>query len=334
MKLLAFEIDSSEKVYLQNNLPGDLEQEYYEDILSIEALANKQDTTHLVVFVYSRVTTEVLDKLPNLKAVFTMSTGYDHIDIEACRARGITVHSVPFYGENTVAEHTFALILALSRRLLPSIERTKDFDFNPAGLEGFDLRGKTLGIIGMGRIGSFVAKMAKGFDMKILAYDAFVKDELAREIGFKYVSLEELLSVADIVSLHTAYRPETHHIINQESIKLMKKGSYIINTARGSLVDTSAIIMALEQGILAGAGLDVLEEECFIKEEKELLSKAFLKTCNLQTVVQDHLLIQDKRVIVTPHNAFNSKEAILRILETTVDNIQAQIKGEMLNLVK
>lgn len=334
MKLLAFEIDSSEKVYLQENLPVDLQQEYYEDTLSIEALEDRQDTTHLVVFVYSRVTAEVLDKLPNLKAIFTMSTGYDHIDIETCIARGITVHSVPFYGENTVAEHTFALILALSRQLIESVERTKTFDFNPAGLEGFDLRGKTLGIIGMGRIGSFVAKMAKGFDMKILAYDAFVKDELAREIGFEYVSLEDLLAKSDIVTLHTAYRPETHHIINHESIKLMKKGSYIINTARGGLIETSALIMALEEGILAGAGLDVLEEECFIKEEKELLSQAFLKTCDLQTVVQDHLLIQDKRVIVTPHNAFNSREAILRIIETTIDNIQTQIKGEMLNLVK
>jgi D-lactate dehydrogenase len=170
--------------------------------------------------------------------------------------------------------------------------------------------------------------------MQVLAYDAYPKDELAQEIGFEYVDFEKLLSNADIVTLHTAYRPETHHIINQETIRLMKKGSYIINTARGGLVETAAIIMALEQGILAGAGLDVLEEECFIKEEKELLSQAFLKTCDLQTVIQDHILIQDSRVIVTPHNAFNSIEAILRILETTVENITSQIKGENLNLVK
>jgi D-lactate dehydrogenase len=334
MKLLAFEIDASEKEYLDKNLPTDLEKEYYEDILSIKYLTNKQDTTHLVVFVYSQVTAEILDQLPNLQAIFTMSTGYDHIDIEACKSRGITVHSVPFYGENTVAEHTFALILALSRKLIPSVERTKTFDFDPVGLEGFDLKGKTLGIIGMGRIGTFVAKIAKGFSMQVLAYDAYPKDELAQEIGFEYVDFEKLLSNADIVTLHTAYRPETHHIINQETIRLMKKGSYIINTARGGLVETAAIIMALEQGILAGAGLDVLEEECFIKEEKELLSQAFLKTCDLQTVIQDHILIQDSRVIVTPHNAFNSIEAILRILETTVENITSQIKGENLNLVK
>jgi len=334
MKLLAFEIDQSEKKYLQENLPSDLEQEYYEDILFISSLDDKQDATHLVVFVYSQVTAEVLEKLPKLQAIFTMSTGYDHIDLEACRARGITVHSVPFYGENTVAEHTFALILALSRQLIPSVERAKTFDFTPDGLAGFDLRDKTLGIIGMGRIGSFVAKMAKGFNMKVLAYDAYPKDEMAQEIGFEYVDFEKLLSNADIVTLHTAYRPETHHIINQETIRLMKKGSYLINTARGGLIETSALIIGLEEGILAGAGLDVLEEECFIKEEKELLSQAFLKTCDLQTVVQDHLLIQDNRVIVTPHNAFNSREAILRILETTVENVQAQLKGEMLNVVK
>lgn len=333
MKLLAFEIDISEKEYLEKNLPNNLGQEYYEDILSIKYLENKQDTTHLVVFVYSQVTAEVLDKLPNLQSVFTMSTGYDHIDLNACKSRGITVHSVPFYGENTVAEHTFALILALSRKLIASVERTKNFDFNPAGLEGFDLNGKTLGIIGMGRIGTFVAKIAKGFSMQVLAYDAYPKENLAQEIGFEYVDFEQLLSNSDIVTLHTAYRPETHHIVNQETIRLMKKGSYLINTARGGLVETSAIIMALEEGILAGAGLDVLEEECFIKEEKELLSQAFLKTCDLQTVVQDHLLIQDNRVIVTPHNAFNSREAILRILETTVENIKSQLNGENLNLV-
>lgn len=333
MKLLAFEIDESEKLYLENHLPQDISREYVTDILKPEALEGKEDTTHLIIFVYSQVTGETLEKLPNLKAIFTMSTGYDHIDIEECKKRNITVHSVPFYGENTVAEHTFALILALSRQIVPSVARTHTFDFNPSGLEGFDLKGKTLGIIGMGHIGSFVARIAKGFSMNILAYDPFPKPELATEIGFTYANLEELLPQSDIVTLHTAYRPETHHIINQESIQLFKKGSYLINTARGGLVETSAIIKGLENGILAGAGLDVLEEECFIKEEKELLSQSFLKTCDLATVIQDHLLIQDSRVIVTPHNAFNSREALERILETTVTNITSQLEGNLINQV-
>jgi D-lactate dehydrogenase len=333
MKLLAFEIDESEKLYLENHLPESLAREYYSDILSLEALENKEDTTHLAVFVYSQVNTQALDKLPNLKAIFTMSTGYDHIDITAAQNRGISVHSVPFYGENTVAEHTFALILALSRQIVPSVARTRTFDFNPAGLEGFDLKGKTLGIIGMGHIGSFVARIAKGFSMNILAYDPFPKPELATKIGFTYASLEELLPQSDIVTLHTTYKPETHHIINQESIQLFKRGSYLINTARGGLVETSALVKGLEDGILAGAGLDVLEEECFIKEEKELLSESLRKTCDLTTVVQDHLLIQDSRVIVTPHNAFNSREALERILETTVTNIASQLENNLVNQV-
>lgn len=333
MKLLAFEIDESEKLYLDNHLPKDLPREYSANILSPEALEGKEDTTHLAVFVYSQVTAEILDKLPHLQAIFTMSTGYDHIDIATCKDRNITVHSVPFYGENTVAEHTFALILALSRQIVPSVARTRTFDFNPTGLEGFDLKGKTLGVIGMGHIGSFVARIAKGFSMNVLAYDSFPKPQLATEMGFKYTSLEELLSQSDIVTLHTAYRPETHHIINQESIQLFKRGSYLINTARGGLVETTALIKGLEDGILAGAGLDVLEEECFIKEEKELLSQSFLKTCDLTTVVQDHILIQDPRIIVTPHNAFNSREALERILETTVTNITSQLEGNLINQV-
>lgn len=334
MKLLAFEINESEQLYLENHLPQSLPREYRPDILKPEDLEGKEDTTHLAVFVYSQITSEILDKLPHLQAIFTMSTGYDHIDIAACKERNITVHSVPFYGENTVAEHTFALILALSRQIIPSVARTRTFDFNPAGLEGFDLKGKTLGIIGMGHIGSFVARIAKGFSMNVVAYDPFPKEELATEIGFTYTSLEDLLPQSDIVTLHTAYRPETHHIINQESIQLFKYGSYLINTARGGLIETSAIIKGLEDGTLAGAALDVLEEECFIKEEKELLSQSFLKTCDLTTVVQDHLLIQDPRVIVTPHNAFNSREALERILETTVTNIKSHLEGTLINQIQ
>lgn len=334
MKLLAFEIDQNEQEYLEHHLPAELIQEYSPDSLSLDQLLNKQDVTHLVVFVYSQVNQAVLDYLPNLQAVFTMSTGYDHIDLEACAKRHITVHSVPFYGENTVAEHTFALILALSRKIIPSVERTQKFDFNPAGLEGFDLKQKTLGIIGMGHIGSFVARIAKGFSMNILAYDPFPKPDLAQELGFEYVPFETLLQQSDIVTLHTAYRPETHHLINEQNIHLFKKGAYLINTARGGLVQTSALLKGLEQNILAGIGLDVLEEECFIKEEKQLLSQAFLKTCDLTTVIQDHLLIQDPRVIVTPHNAFNSKEALERILETTVSNLKGQLQGQLLNQVQ
>ncbi len=331
--ITCFEIDESERSFMDPKLPEGTKH-YYPNAVSVELAAQHPDTTHLVVFVYSQVTKEVLDALPNLQAVFTMSTGYDHIDLETCKERDITVHSVPFYGENTVAEHTFALILAISRRIYESIQRTEGLNFNPDGLVGFDLQEKTLGIIGMGHIGAHVARIAKGFGMNILAYDPFPKEGLDSEIGFEYVSLDHLLEHSDIVSLHTAYRPETHHLINCENIQKFKRGSYLINTARGGLVETQAIVDGLEHGILAGAGLDVLEEECVIKEDKQILTRQYQQSCDLTTVLQNHMLIKDPRVVVTPHNAFNSQEALQRIMETTVQNITQQLQGELENQVK
>jgi len=262
-----------------------------------------------------------------------MSTGFDHIDLKTAKAKNIKVSNVPFYGENTVAEHTLALILALSRRLPDSIERVKKFDFNLDNLRGFDLEGKTLGLIGLGHIGSHVAQMAKGFGLKIIAFDPKKDLKLAKKLDFKYVALDNLLKTSDIISLHAPYNKKTHHLINKNNINQIKKGAYLVNTARGGLIETDSLITALNKGIIAGAGLDVLEEECFIKEEKELLAKPFQKKCNLKTVLQGHVLIQDPRVLVTPHNAFNSHEALQRILDTTVENIQGFLRGKPKNLV-
>ena len=332
--ITAFEIDSFEKEYLVQNIPTEFEINYIEESITLDLAKQYSDSEYLIVFVYSQITPEIIDTMTNLKAIFTMSTGFDHIDVNYCKSKNISVHNVPFYGENTVAEHTFALILALSRRLYESLKRTANLDFSPDGLLGFDLKGKTLGIIGMGRIGYHTAKIAKGFDMKIKAFDAFPKEELAKELGFEYVSFDELLNSSDIISLHTNYNPETHHIINKDSIQKVKKGAYIINTARGGLIDTDALIWALENNVIAGAGLDVLEEECYIKEEKILLSNSFKGNCDLHTVLQGHYLIKDPRVLVTPHNGFNSIEANVRILEATVTNIKKTLAGEESNLIK
>jgi len=263
-----------------------------------------------------------------------MSTGFDHIDLKECKAKNIKVSNVPFYGENTVAEHTFALILALAWKLPASIERSKTYNFTLDNLRGFDLKGKTLGLVGLGHIGERAAKMAKGFEMKVIAYDPKKNLKLAEKMGIKYVTFDYLLSHSDIISLHAPYNKKTRHLINKNNIKLIKPGAYLINTARGGLIETQALIIALKKKIIAGAGLDVLEEECFIKEEKELLSKPFQKKCNLKTVLQGHFLIQDPRVLVTPHNAFNSEEALQRILDTTVENIKRFLKNRMINLVK
>lgn len=333
MNIQGYEIDSREQQYLESHLPSEIVQSYTESPLTQPPSTLQNGVTHLLIFVYSHITEDILEMFPDLTMIVTMSTGFDHIDLESCKKRNITVHNVPRYGDVTVAEHTFALILSLSRKIPESLDRTREHDFSPIGLEGFDLSGKTLGIIGMGKIGAHVAQIARGFGMNILAFDLFPQEELAQNLKFQYVSLEKLLSQSNIISLHTAYNQDTHHLINSDNIHIITKGSYLINTARGGLVETQALMTALDEGILAGVGLDVLEEECMIKEEKELLSKVYTQTCDMRIILQDHLLTQDPRVLVTPHNAFNSTEAIERILQTTVETLLASEQGNLINVI-
>lgn len=343
-KIAFFEIEEWEEPYLITALSGtppkavenqlnNIEVSFFTEKLSLENVGLAKDCDIISVFIDSEVSKEVLAVLPNLKMIATRSTGFDHIDLEACKQHGITICTVPYYGENTVAEHTFGLILNLSRKMYHSICRTKEGDFSLDGLRGFDLMGKTLGIVGMGHIGQHVARIAKGFEMNVLAYDVNQDKKMAKKLGFIYASLEDLLKGSDIISLHVPYNEHTHHLINSSNINVIKKGAYLINTARGGIIETQALIDGLAKGIIAGAGLDVLEEECYIKEEKELLSKGFSKKCDLKTMLQNHILLEQENVIITPHNAFNSKEALERILETTVSNIKSFIKGKPVNIV-
>ncbi|MBI4426378.1 MAG: hydroxyacid dehydrogenase [Candidatus Kerfeldbacteria bacterium] len=287
----------------------------------------------LVAFIHSAITEAVLERIPNLKFVTTRSTGYDHIDLQACAKRGVLVSNVPTYGENTVAEHTVALVLALSRKLIPSIERTRRGDFRLDDLRGFDLKGKTIGLIGSGHIGSHVAQYAVAFGMHVLAFDPKPNLELAKKLGFSYVSFNDLLPQSDIISLHVPFLPSTKHLLNDAAFKKMKRGVVIINTARGGLIDTKALVRALKNGTVAAAGLDVLEEECEITEERELLTDAFKQQCDLETVLANHILLEQPNVIITPHNAFNSQEALERILTTTIANIKAFQAGQPINVV-
>lgn len=332
MKISFFEIKDWEKEYLSKKL-SDNELFFSPDKLSMDNIEATKDCDIISPFIYSKINQEILDKLINLKFISTRSTGFDHIDIKAARENKILISNVPFYGENTVAEHTFALILTLSRKIFKSVEKVKKGDFSLDGLIGFDLKGKTLGIVGLGHIGQRVAKIANGFEMNILAYDIRQDKKFEKKFNFKYVDLETLLKNSDIITLHSPYSESTKHLINAEKFGMMKKGAYLINTARGGLVETSAMVEALNNKTLAGAGLDVLEEECFIKEEAELLSKEFLKTCNVQTALENHMLLLKENVVMTPHNAFNSKEAIERILDTTIENINAFIKKKPINTI-
>lgn len=333
MKIAFFEVEDWQKDYLTKKLPNN-ELSFFAEPLSLENINSATNCNIISPFIYSQINKDILQKLPDLKMIATRSTGFDHIDIQKTKENKITVCNVPFYGENTVAEHTFTLMLALSRKIVDSVQRARTGDFTLDGLRGFDLKDKTLGIIGMGHIGLHVARIAKGFEMKVLAYDPKEDKKLAKKIGFEYTNLDGLLAKSDIITLHTPDNKETHHLINSENINLIRKGAYLINTARGGLIETQSLLRALSDGTLAGAGLDVLEEECFVKEEAQLLSREFPKTCDLKTVLQNHILLQQKNVIITPHNAFNSQEALMRILDTTIENIMNFMSEKPKNLVK
>lgn len=290
----------------------------------------KPDTDILAFFMTTPVTAKMLKQMPKLKMIATMTTGYNHIDLKIAKKRKIPVCNVPTYGENTVAEHAMALMLGLSRKLFLSVKRVKEgvYDFN--GLRGIDLKGKTLGVIGTGHIGTHLVRMAQGFEMKTIAHDAFSNQELAKKYNFKYVSLDKLLAKSDFISLHVPLLPSTSHLINKNNIKKVRPGAYIINTARGELIDPEALLWALENNHIAGAGLDVMEDEGFVSNEGKIITD-IMTPIQIKTNLINNVLIDHPNTIVTPHNAFNSQEALLRIVDTTVDNIKSFVKGEVKN---
>lgn len=286
----------------------------------------------LVVFIESPVTKEIIAKMPQLKLIAAMSTGYDHIDLNAAKQNKIIVVNVPTYGENTVAEHTFALILGLTRKLFESVKRVKEGSYDFHGLRGTDLKDKVLGVIGTGHIGAHVIQMSKGFDMRVLAYDIKPNQALAKSLGFTYVSLNQLLKKSDIVTLHLPLFKNTHHLIHKKNIKLMKPSSLLINTARGGLIEPEALLQALQEKHIAGAGLDVLEDENLLQNFEEVMSCSDAD-CKLKTSLINNLIIDHPNTIVTPHNAFNSVEALQRIIYITVGNIKSFTSGTIINQV-
>ncbi|MDO8574619.1 MAG: hydroxyacid dehydrogenase [bacterium] len=338
MKVSFFTIKPWEKEYLENKLRGsklEIKPEYFKEKLDQDHLPKNKDAEIISVFVDSEVNKEVIHAFPKLKLIAARSTGYDHIDLKEAAKRKISVTYVPDYGENTVAEFTFALILALSRKILKAHEQIrKTGSFSQENLQGFDLKGRTIGVVGAGRIGKNTIRIANGFGMNVIAYDVYPEKKLEKLMHFKFVPFKELLKVSDIVTLHVPYIKATHHLINHDSLKLMKKGAYLINTARGQVVETEALVKALKDGHLGGAGLDVLEEENVTCDELQFVLGGHPEEHNLKTVLANHVLIDMPNVVITPHNAFNTKEALQRILDTTLENIQDFITGAPKNLVK
>lgn len=304
----------------------------------------KEELTHttldteaevLSLFVTSKVTRDKLERMPNLRLIACRSTGYNNIDMQAARERNITVVNVPTYGSHTVAEYAFGLILSLTRRLPQAIVAAHVGNADRKELQGIDLNGRTLGIIGTGSIGSNVARIAKGFGMQIIAYDKLPKQELANQIGFAYATFDDVLHSSDILSLHTPYTPENHHFIDTPQFAKMKQGSYLINTARGELVNNQALIESLKNQHLAGAGLDVIEGEELLDttEELMLLRSEHADPQLLRHSLEISALQKLPSVITTRHNAFNTAEAIARIDDTTINNISGFLNNQPINVV-
>lgn len=332
MKIAIFEIEPWERQAFEG-LEGEHDLVYESGRLNRDKAQLHGDADIVSTFIHSSLNRGVLQQFSDLKLIATRSTGFDHIDLVICAEKGIKVANVPTYGDNTVAEHVFALLLAISHNLVEAVDRTRRGNFSLEGLDGFDLQGKTMGVIGTGSIGRHTAKIARGFGMEVLAFDVAPSETTAREIGFTYVGMTELLSRSDVISLHVPGTDETKNLISTEEFDAMKDGVVLINTARGSVIDTEAMLRALSSGKLRAAGLDVLAEEPAVREEAELLRSYFSKAHNLDMLLADHILLRMRNVIITPHSAFKTREAVQRILSTTHDNIGCFIQGEPCNLV-
>jgi len=297
-------------------LPAGIEIKYFEPNLTIDTVSLAAGFDAVCVFVNDVVSAEVVQKLYELgvKAIVLRCAGFNNVDIRACQGK-LRVFRVPAYSPHAVAEHAMALLLTVNRHTHKAHNRTREFNFSLQGLTGFDLYGKTMGIIGTGKIGSVFADICKGFGMKILAYDKFPNPRS----GLTYVPLEELFEKADILSLHCPLTEETNHLINADTIARMKEGVVIVNTSRGALVNTEDLIAGIKSGKVGAACLDVYEEEGDLFYED--LSGA---------IVQDDKLVRliaMPNVIVTSHQAFLTKEALDNIAQTTVSNLVKFFSG-------
>lgn len=267
------------------------------------------DAEILSCFIYSKITKAELAKLPALKLLITRSVGFDHIDLDACRERKIVVCHVPDYGSHVIAEHVFALLLSTMRHIMEGDKRVEGGTFDYHGLKGMTLRGKTIGIVGTGKIGRRVTQAAHGFGMKIIAFDRCRTLELADLLGVEYVSLEDLLRLSDIITLHLPAIPEAEHMINDQAIARMKSGVILVNTARGSLIDSKALLKGLKSGKIRYALLDVLEHEKNFEENKELIAHP--------------------NVVTTPHIAFYADVSIASMFTDCFESIRQWQAGHI-----
>lgn len=320
-----------EKFYTEK-LGENFELLFYDDAKHLD-----ESIEVLSVFTVTKVDAKLIESLPKLRLITCRSTGFDNVDTQAVQKHGITLANTPGYGSASVAEYTFALILALSRKLPEVFHETYSPEPNRLNEQGFDLYGKTIGIIGLGNIGKGVAQIAYGFGMRILAYDVNEDEKLASWLKIEYVKdLDYLLKESDITTLHIPYTPENHHFINLEKLSLMKDSALLINTARGDLVDSVALLKALKQGKLSGAALDVVESE-YLLDPDDLIDLAANQDNVARSTIRHALALlaleRLSNVVITNHNAYNTKEAVENIMKMTVENIAGFYAGKKIHIV-
>lgn len=316
-----------------NVLEQNHQVQYIDDGLSADNVVTDADI--ISIFVSSNADAQALGRFARLKMIAARSTGFNNIDMKTAQKRDITVATVPSYGEHTVAEYAFTLMLMLNRRMRDAINQVQTEQIDSDLIHSNDLYGKNLGVVGGGRIGRRVARIGKAFGIKVHIFDPFVSESVVEKMGCYKCSLGDLLARSDIVTLHTPLTPETKHMIGPKQLELIKPGAILINTARGELVDTKALVVALKSGKLRAVGLDVLEDEKLLdRNEEELLLTAGRPTnITLEHALEINMLKRMPNVIITSHNAYNTVEAIARINDTTLENIQAFLSGKPVNVV-
>ena len=319
--------DYDKKLFEKFNKNYNYEITYFESKLNKETAQLAKGYDVVCIFVNDKANEETLKVLEEngVKLIALRCAGFNNVDLE--HKGNLRVVRVPQYSPYAVAEHTVALLLNINRKIYKSYQRVKKYNFSLDGLLGFDIHGKTIGVIGTGKIGQAFMRIMNGFGVEILAYDVYPNDKASKEIGFKYVTLDELLEKADIISLHCPLTKQTEKIINEDSINKMKDGVIILNSSRGKLVDTESLIDGMTSGKIGGAGLDVYEdeEEFFLRD----MSNSYKRDKNLS------LLISMPNVIITSHQAFFTIEALNKIVSDTLENIKNIFEnGECENEVK
>lgn len=332
-KIVFFNANQEDKNFFNDKLIGKYDLIFFDkSINNIKLTADILDANIISCFTISQLNKEILEKFNNLEVIILRCVGFNNIDIEYCKQRGIKVLNARGYGNRTVAEFALGLIFDISRNISKSFMEINKNIKEKNDYEGLELKDKTLGVIGVGAIGSELVKMAYGLNIKLLGYDLFENEELKNNYGLKYTSLNDLLKNSDFISIHAPLTKENYHLINDEKFNLMKHNAFIINTSRGELIDTNALYKALYLKRIKGAALDVLECE---EETNDLniIDMDYLDKNDIKQILLNHEITKLDNVIVTPHIAYDTKEAKERIRLITKENIESFFAGKIKNNV-